>query len=160
MVWGFNPRGHGGGVDATPWGLSRISQERVGRSGWNLAQLCVHLFYAYSEICSLGSGKVSKELWRHTWRHVRSKSADFAIYRIWVSFIAFWSYYYYYYFTSFTNHSEVGVTVKIKTGHSLQDAHTYIRTHIQVKQAAWHVWGTIQKWPSCYHTTFLVASKI
>ena len=31
------------------------------------------------------------EIRYHTWRHVRSKSADFAIYRIWVSSIAFWS---------------------------------------------------------------------
>ena len=49
---------------------------------------------------------------------------------------------------------------RLKTGHSLQDAHTYIRTRVQVKKAAWRVWGTIQKWPSYHHTTFLVATKI
>ena len=32
-----------------------------------------------------------RKLWRHMSGHVRTKSADFAIYCIWTSFVAFWS---------------------------------------------------------------------
>ena len=90
----FNPRRHsmGGGWCTPPlrfFEYSHIVQKHEGRARWNLAKLCVHSFYTYSENFRFGSGQVT-ELWHHAWRHVRSKSSDFAIYCIWVSSTVFW----------------------------------------------------------------------
>ena len=85
----LNPRTcRGGGVGWTPpHGFSRITRVKRGGSPRNLQYPRDDQFDTYCENFKSMSCQVIK-LWRHMSGHVRTKSADFAIYRTMVRFLA------------------------------------------------------------------------
>ena len=85
-----NPRTCRGGVERTPHGFSWITRlKRIG-SQQTFQYPRIDQFDTYPENFDPLRWTVT-ELWRHMSGQSQTKSADFAIYRIWASFVAFWS---------------------------------------------------------------------